>query len=577
MDPVSAIGLACNVVDAIKDIYLVGKFVYRKIDSAMHHKEEAQAITEDFYLELLKLQSFGRWFEKSKGMITDDEELDRSWLEGIKIVFARLSQDFAEYRVIAAKDDADYKKLSPYLNQDRRNGILESSMKKDLSKNTGPGMFSKWLPSGGKMPQSSFFIASKWALFQKDRLERLLEKFRKRIDYLQQILPHAIHALLSQTSSRMSADWIRSVVNDPDGRRLGISKHARLRELASYADGQLPPELNLTQATIDITSNVGILRLGSFRQQVARGNETKAQVLVEYKAYALPVNGSTDSKAADVTHGIHQNAINLARLLESSGESELGTLPFRGIVNQPSEGRVAFVFDFPLNTLSNEPPESLQTIISHTAPTPWHLDIRFRTATALASTLASFHLDRWVHKNLSSNSLVFFCDATTRQLDSHRPYLVDFEFSRPETGSTARLVDGDVAKNLYRHPDIQAVDRPAFSRMHDIYSLGVVLLEIALWQTAQSILGGAAGGPDGAREKMTATQVREHYVRTARREVPHRMGSSYLRAVLACLEEENETQWTKRQFDKHFRNEVVLNLSAKALLGGEQRENEISW
>ena len=77
MDPVSAIGLACSIVDAFKDIYLIGRFVYRKIDSAVRHKAEVQTITEDFYLELLKLQSFGRWFEKSKGLITDDEDLDR--------------------------------------------------------------------------------------------------------------------------------------------------------------------------------------------------------------------------------------------------------------------------------------------------------------------------------------------------------------------------------------------------------------------------------------------------------------------------------------------------------------------
>ena len=60
MDPASALALACNIVDALKDVYLVGRFVYRKIDSAMHHKEEKQVIMEDFYLKLLKLQSFGR-------------------------------------------------------------------------------------------------------------------------------------------------------------------------------------------------------------------------------------------------------------------------------------------------------------------------------------------------------------------------------------------------------------------------------------------------------------------------------------------------------------------------------------
>ena len=368
-------------------------------------------------------------------------------MEGIKIVFVRLSQDFSEYRAIAEKEDTEYKKSSPYLHEGRRNGSLDPGMKKDVARKQEPGFLSKLVPSGRKVMGSSFIIATNWALFQKDRLERLLKKFRKRIDYLQQILPHAMHALLSQSSNHVPADWIRSVVNDPDGKRLGISKHARLRELASYPDGQLPPELNLTNSKLDITTTIGALHLGTLKQQVARGNEISAQVLVEYKAYTMANADAVESGTSNTVPTIHQKAINLAKLLESSGESSLGTLPLRGIVNQPSDSHVAFIFDFPLNTIIDEPPESSQTINLQNASSPWHLDVRFSVAATLASTLASFHLDRWVHKNLSSDSLVFFKDISTRQLNTRSPYLVDFEFSRPETGSTARLYDGDTAKN----------------------------------------------------------------------------------------------------------------------------------
>lgn len=77
MDPVTAIGLTAAILDIFKDTYLVGKWIHATVRSAINHDAEKTEVAEEFYFELLKLQSFGRWFEKSRETIMNDSELDR--------------------------------------------------------------------------------------------------------------------------------------------------------------------------------------------------------------------------------------------------------------------------------------------------------------------------------------------------------------------------------------------------------------------------------------------------------------------------------------------------------------------
>ena len=77
MDPASAIGLAAAVIDIFKDTFLVGKWVYKTINSGLNHEIESKEVADDFHYELLLLQSFGRWFQKRKGTFTHEADLDK--------------------------------------------------------------------------------------------------------------------------------------------------------------------------------------------------------------------------------------------------------------------------------------------------------------------------------------------------------------------------------------------------------------------------------------------------------------------------------------------------------------------
>ena len=79
-----------------------------------------------------------------------------------------------------------------------------------------------------------------------------------------------------------------------------------------------------------------------------------------------------------------------------------------------------------------------------------------------------------------------------------------------------------------------------YRQMHDIYSLGVVLLEIGTWspvlQSLSSNVRSAGeqiqrGLPSLQLRNKVAAQIRE----SGKRELPSEMGSNYTQVVLTCL------------------------------------------
>lgn len=126
--------------------------------------------------------------------------------------------------------------------------------------------------------------------------------------------------------------------------------------------------------------------------------------------------------------------------------------------------------------------------------------------------------------------------------------------------------DSDLGKNLYRHPDRQGPPRTSFRRSHDLYSLGVVLLEIAVWQTAISIYKEAT-----AQMKKgvypSPRGIQNIFIDVANRRVQHHMGPAYLDAVLYCLRGGTVSSGTDAEsFSMDFYEKVVQALDVKHLL-----------
>ncbi|KAL1875211.1 hypothetical protein Daus18300_003282 [Diaporthe australafricana] len=177
---------------------------------------------------------------------------------------------------------------------------------------------------------------------------------------------------------------------------------------------------------------------------------------------------------------------------------------------------------------------------------------RVRLAHALAHCLLYLHAVSWLHKGLRSTNILFFRTASGA-IDHGAPLLSGFDFSRPARAD--EMTEDPPARardDLYRHPSAQssvaalgswtAADgdhgdgegpssaaRPRSRRSFDIYSLGVLLVEVAHWRTVDRVLGiDVAGGGDAKRRisPRTALGVRARL-----------LGGEVLAEVGACMGE----------------------------------------
>ena len=148
------------------------------------------------------------------------------------------------------------------------------------------------------------------------------------------------------------------------------------------------------------------------------------------------------------------------------------------------------------------------------------LGIRFDLAKKLMYSIVVLHTCGWLHKNIRSSNIFFFPprpankrSIESRQKDIGHPYIMGYGFSRPDdipeqtqrdepqfsrapevqrAPQVSRRPGADdeteskALFNIYQHPDKVANPARRFRHSYDIYSMGLVLLEIGLWQNLQT-------------------------------------------------------------------------------------------
>ena len=154
----------------------------------------------------------------------------------------------------------------------------------------------------------------------------------------------------------------------------------------------------------------------------------------------------------------------------------------------------------------------------------------------MSNCLLYLHAVNWLHKGLRSHNIIFF-RTVAGHVDYSKPYLSGFDFSRPARPDEMTDIPGDAEHNFYRHPHAQSVnpgERERFKKSFDIYSLGVLFVEIAHWASVDTILkinvSVARGRPSIAlrvRQNLLAGDMIE--------EVGACMGSVYEDATRKCL------------------------------------------
>ncbi|GJN73732.1 hypothetical protein PLICBS_007815 [Purpureocillium lilacinum] len=116
------------------------------------------------------------------------------------------------------------------------------------------------------------------------------------------------------------------------------------------------------------------------------------------------------------------------------------------------------------------------------------LQRRISLAIELVTSMYYLHAVNWLHKGLSSRSVIVLLQGGTP--DYSRPYISGFECSRPDEADLTTTAGPDSQDwAVYVHPDYQGIEKKKYRKTFDMYSLGIILLEIALWKPAEDIVG----------------------------------------------------------------------------------------
>lgn len=281
-------------------------------------------------------------------------------------------------------------------------------------------------------------------------------------------------------------------------------------------------------------------------QRIGRGG-TRCYVIDTVSCIA---GVSVDSLTKDVRE--------LARKLSVADPALFGLLQCRGVVKiYGSESRKPTAFDFIFQIPPGlNSPSSLRSILLEPDPEA-SLSRRFQLAYQLARSVSYIHTYNFVHKNIRPDTILVLRDSDT---DLAASFLLGFEKFRTADGRTLQKGDSLWERDLYRHPQRQGLNpEDAYIMQHDIYSLGVCLLEVGIWQSFVTFNNEAKAYPSAllpshvaSREHAGAVEVKDSLVSLAKNKLPGRMGDTYTGIVvncLTCLDEDNADFGDSAEFE----------------------------
>jgi hypothetical protein len=255
--------------------------------------------------------------------------------------------------------------------------------------------------------------------------------------------------------------------------------------------------------------------------------------------------------------------IDLARILSAEDIANRGILKCCGYQRHEADAgkdvgvQLFLAFEVPAS-LKN--PRSLRDILvdkDFKGQIKHPLDERITLAKQLARAVLHVHSKTHVHKNIRPEAILLFenADGATKAFPTRlgTAFLTGFERVRKDEADTVPIDNLTWAENIYRHPSRQGPSHPddKFNMLHDVYSLGVCLLEISMWRSfvefekhssvfvkvnntkACNLMEPAR---DGLEPRMLSPKlIQEKFIRDARARIPVLLGSRFSEVVVRCL------------------------------------------
>ncbi|KAL9608698.1 MAG: hypothetical protein Q9167_006483, partial [Letrouitia subvulpina] len=342
----------------------------------------------------------------------------------------------------------------------------------------------------------------KWAIFDKDKAEKLIDEvsyFNNRLysllDSADQIfvksaLSSALRDIISCSNGFIELDAVQQLlgstyISNPDA----IASAANLKQI----------RLRLEPGTVTSTVDAPKPRLRQLKPaQLQRKQPNSAcagRELAHYKAKPVLVEWRLVERSLgnSLKSRVHQLAILLDNASDPSFHTLhcIGLLPEDKLYKAEDQQYICYGLVFELNfpvSKNNLPAIRSLSNLYNSARKP-SLNERCKIALALAETILQLHTSGWLHKGVRADNVIYldFGDRSWENADAYGPYLAGYEYSRPASAHT-EAIPAVSELDLYRHPKALGIDRLNFRRSFDLFALGCVILEIGLWSSLHDIL-----------------------------------------------------------------------------------------
>lgn len=319
-----------------------------------------------------------------------------------------------------------------------------------------------------------------------------------------------------------------------EARTTALSRIATMQAMFRLTDTDpLPPLEGTLRDPQDSPSEIDLYNYHPY------GSGRPLRVLVEYKQYAKVrdpgerrvVKSEDERQQARLTCVLAEKLATLLKRLSQvrpgpeddaalshehqshhyAFEATTYALPCLGYMNEEAKGRVAILFEIPAPCC--EPGDgrlmhsirTLRGLISESKLPRVPLEQRSQLALQICTTVLNLHCSGWLHKSIRSDNVLLLSQSHERVDDTqdedsegskapsmmsakrYDMYLIGFEFSREVVGKS-NAFESSSADDLYRHPDRQGLPSRQFIKEHDLYAVGLALLEIGEGKLLHSLL-----------------------------------------------------------------------------------------
>ncbi|KAH7344359.1 hypothetical protein BKA66DRAFT_579435 [Pyrenochaeta sp. MPI-SDFR-AT-0127] len=370
-----------------------------------------------------------------------------------------------------------------------------------------------------------------WAAADMELSQNLINDLRR----FNEDLRYASHEM-GTSAPNLPSKVLPQVLNTEELERLVAAASETYPELSKCASMKLealniardlsaPPQLQnelIRRRKLILTSSTSFQTFRNLVQYLDEGSQMT--VLLEDKYYPKERDQAYDQF-------VHRRVYEVAKLLASTPKpSKFRALDCLGYVHDRIRGCYSFIFRLPPNFDESKSPVSLNVFWSESSErsiSKVALGQRFDIARAVATSLLYLHACGILHKAFHSGNILFFQRKSEKMPDLSSPFLLGYDYARPHGVPFKSEVNDPLqiqGEQIYAHPDYDPSAKRRYLKAFDLYGLGVLLLEIAIWRSATTLIP-----PNTARSEARLLLINETL------NLEPVVGAQYVGVVARCL------------------------------------------